>query len=43
MIESIEQDEVAARTEPSSGMPPMGLVLPPRDLRDVVAYVMSLK
>lgn len=43
VIESIEQDAVAARTEPSSGMPPMGLVLPPRDLRDVVAYVMSLE
>ena len=25
-----------------TGMPAMGLVLPARDLRDVVAYVMSL-
>ena len=42
VIESIDQRDVTSRTEPTSGMPPMGLVLPARDLRDVVAHVMSL-
>ena len=41
-IESIALGDVAARTTPTTGMPAMGLVLPARDLRDVVAYVMSL-
>ena len=41
-IESIGPGDVAARTTPTTGMPAMGLVLPARDLRDVVAYVMSL-
>jgi quinoprotein glucose dehydrogenase len=35
--------EIASRTEPTTGMPPMGLVLEPRALRDVMAYVMSLE
>lgn len=43
VIESIALSDVAAKTEASSGMPPMGLVLSSRDLRDVVAYVMSLE
>ena len=35
--------EVASRTEATTGMPPMGLTLPARALRDVHAYVMSLE
>lgn len=35
--------EVASRSEASTGMPPMGLTLPARALRDVLAYVMSLE
>ena len=42
VMESIDLRDVASRTEPTSGMPPMGLVLPARDLRDVVAHVMTL-
>ncbi len=35
-------DEVAERTNPVTGMPPMGLTLSPRALRDVIAYVLTL-
>lgn len=42
-MERVDKVDIAARTEPSSGMPAMGLVLPPRDLRDVIAHVMSLE
>ena len=38
----IAADAIAARSEPASGMPPIGLALSPEDLRDLVAYVMSL-
>lgn len=34
--------EIATRTEATTGMPPIGLILEPRALRDVMAYVMSL-
>lgn len=40
---ALSRDEIAARTEPVSGMPPVGLGLTPRALRDVVAYVRSLE
>ena len=36
-------EEIAELTAPTTGMPPMGLALEPRALRDVVAYVMSLE
>jgi putative heme-binding domain-containing protein len=39
----IAESLVASRTEPSTGMPPMGLTLSPEDLRNVHAYVMSLE
>lgn len=42
-IVTLEAAEVAARRSLGSGMPPMGLALPPRALRDVVAYVMTLE
>ena len=42
-IETIRTADIASRTAPTSGMPPMGLVLPALDLRDVIAYVMSLE
>lgn len=42
-IEVVPRSEIATQTAPTTGMPAMGLVLPPRDLRDVVAYVLSLE
>lgn len=39
----VAADDIASRTLPTTSMPPMGLVLPPRALRDVVAYVMALE
>lgn len=38
----VAADEISTQTPPTTGMPPMGLALDPRALRDVVAYVMSL-
>jgi putative heme-binding domain-containing protein len=38
----IERERIVSETPAASGMPPMGLGLPPRALRDVIAYVMSL-
>ncbi len=35
--------EIEDRTSPKSAMPPMGQVLKPRDLRDVVEYLSTLK
>ena len=42
-MESIATAEIVGRTQATSGMPPMGLVLSARDLRDVIAYVMALE
>jgi hypothetical protein len=39
----IPRSEIASETRPVSGMPPMGLGLPPRALRDVIAYVLTLE
>lgn len=38
----VAQEEIATRTDPVTGMPPMGLTLSPRALRDVIAYVQTL-
>ncbi len=38
----IARSDIASQSEPTTGMPPMGLALEPRALRDVMAYVMSL-
>ncbi len=39
----LAKSEVADRSEPVSGMPPAGLVLKPRELRDLLAFLQSLK
>ncbi len=39
----IAKTEVAERTNPISAMPPMGLILKPRELRDVVEFLSVLK
>ncbi len=35
--------DIATRTQPVSTMPPMGVILNPRELRDLVAYLAELK
>ena len=40
---SIPKDQIKDRAGPTSAMPPMALALPPKDLRDLVAYLSSLK
>jgi hypothetical protein len=39
----IEKSEIAERTNPVSAMPPMGALLKPRELRDLVAFLGMLK
>jgi quinoprotein glucose dehydrogenase len=39
----IPKAEIAERTNPISAMPPMGLILKPREIRDLVEYLSSLK
>ncbi|QXD23543.1 c-type cytochrome [Opitutia bacterium ISCC 51] len=39
----ISSADIESRTEPMSSMPPMGLILNKRELRDVMAYLSSLK
>jgi quinoprotein glucose dehydrogenase len=38
----IPKSEITTRTAAASGMPPMGLTLEPRDLRDLIAYLETL-
>ncbi|MFK7899007.1 MAG: PVC-type heme-binding CxxCH protein [Myxococcota bacterium] len=38
----ISRESIASQTQPVTGMPPMGLTLPPHALRDVIAYVETL-
>ena len=38
----IATKDIKATTSPVSAMPPMGLTLQPRDLRDLIAYLASL-
>lgn len=40
---TIAASEIAARTEPMSTMPPMASILKPREIRDVVEYLTTLK
>jgi putative heme-binding domain-containing protein len=39
----IAKTEIAQRTDPVSAMPPMGLILKPREIRDVVEFLSMLK
>jgi quinoprotein glucose dehydrogenase len=39
----IAKAEIAQRTNPVSAMPPMGLILKPREIRDLVAGLAMLK
>ncbi|MGB0579062.1 MAG: c-type cytochrome, partial [Limisphaerales bacterium] len=40
---TVKKDGIAEKTPPVSAMPPIGAALPPNDLRDIVAYLASLK
>lgn len=40
---TIPKNQIKDRAGPTSAMPPMALALPPKDLRDLVAYLASLK
>jgi quinoprotein glucose dehydrogenase len=39
----LERSKIAELTPPVSAMPPLGAALPPHDLRNLVAYISSLK
>jgi hypothetical protein len=39
----IPKSDIAERTNPVSAMPPFGLILKPRDIRDVVEFLSMLK
>ena len=39
----VAKGEIAQRTNPASAMPPMGLLLRPREIRDLVEYLASLR
>jgi quinoprotein glucose dehydrogenase len=39
----IAKSEIASRTNPVSAMPPMGLLLKPSEIRDLVEFLSGLK
>jgi putative heme-binding domain-containing protein len=39
----IAKADIVERTNPVSAMPPVGLILKPREVRDLVAYLSTLK
>ena len=39
----IAKSEIADRTNPISAMPPVGMIVKPRDVRDLVAYLSTLR
>ena len=42
-IKSIAKDQVMSQTAAVSSMPPMGVILSKRELRDLMAFLISLK
>ena len=42
-MQTVRRADIASQTPPVSIMPPMGAILQPRELRDVVTYLSSLK
>jgi quinoprotein glucose dehydrogenase len=42
-LQRIAKKDVAKRSNPTSAMPPVGLVLKPREVRDVVEFLSSLR
>ena len=40
---TVAKSEIEERTPPTSAMPEMGRVLSPREMRDLIEYLMSLK
>jgi quinoprotein glucose dehydrogenase len=42
-LERISKKDVAKRSNPTSAMPPVGLILKPREVRDVVEFLSSLR
>jgi hypothetical protein len=39
----IPKAEIASRTDPVSAMPPLGLILKPREVRDLVEFLAALR
>ena len=39
----IAKADIAARTDPVSAMPPLGLILKPRDVRDLVEFLAGMR
>jgi quinoprotein glucose dehydrogenase len=42
-LQRIAKTDIADRTNPVSAMPPMGLILKPREIRDLVEFLSTLK
>jgi putative heme-binding domain-containing protein len=43
VAQRVAKSEIAQRTDPVSAMPPMGLLLKPREIRDLVQFLSTLK
>ena len=39
----VAKTEIASRTDPVSAMPPLGLILKPREVRDLVEFLSALR
>ena len=39
----VAKADIASRTDPVSAMPPLGLILKPREVRDVVEFLANLR